>query len=359
MLNDKMSAVRDEIESSMSLILPWQYKQFMFDGKIRPEDISIQILFDCSQRAYIHNASSASLRKYRKEGTTEAEAGDARKMKLQRTAEDLNEKNDILANYIEKQLGYPMMKHPAYEKTESGKQYDVNRLDFMELSKAADVSLLDRILNRRLWGEHYTNDIFREDAVEYDRECSTLKEDSEIDEQAVLNSFTFATIEVQYYVDFLYELATTMQKENIREIPDMKSRITAFCYQPTIHSALQDFKSWPFLTELTVHSHAITLRRKFIKEIVLLPEGMDYDVCQMKYLEALFLIYFLQLSIVYEGKMLSDWFITSTDIGDWASVCREYNSFQAFVPNKDWTNKRIRYAKNVWKEMTFDYTSHK
>lgn len=54
---------------------------------------------------------------------------------------------------------------------------------------------------------------------------------------------------------------------SIREIPDLWNRLTAFCYQPTINPALNHYREWAFLKEITVTSRAVLIRNKFVDDV--------------------------------------------------------------------------------------------
>lgn len=357
MLNEKMYAVASEIERIAIHILPTDYQTFLFGGKVKLRDIILQILLDCSEYAYSQSADTSSLRSYRKQAKDEYNAGDAMRMRLQRMATDMNEKNAILNDYITQYHGVSM-KTPAFSKDHNEKQYAVNDLEFMELISMDEINLLKVILDRKFLSPKFYNDEFKSCSNSYDSACAKMQSECALgQEKMVLNTLTMFSLEWRFNFDFLYEIVDVMQKNNVVEIPDMVDRITAFCYQPTITTALSCYKDWPFLPTITVTSRAVFLRKRFVSDIAATSHGQEYNIEQMKFLEALYLITILRAAIIYEDLPLQDWFCKRTGIDDWASVCEEYDVFQAFIPDKDWTNKKIRYAKNVYKKMTFDYTA--
>lgn len=109
MLNSKIYEIYMAIEKALMQELPLEYIKLLFDKKINVNDVIMQILFDCCEYAYLKSAEKNSLREYRKRQTNEYEAGDARRMKFQRIAENLNKKNDELYNYVQREYeNYPM-----------------------------------------------------------------------------------------------------------------------------------------------------------------------------------------------------------------------------------------------------------
>ena len=215
------------------------------------------------------------------------------------------------------------------------------------------------ILNRKFLSPKFYNDDFRVCADEYDRAVQKLLVGrEENNEKMVLNTFTVFTLEWQYYIDFMYKITSAMEKNSIREIPDLWNRLTAFCYQPTINPALNHYREWAFLKEITVTSRAVLIRNKFVDDVATMEPGQEYEIIQASYLEALYLIVYFRAALIYKDKSLQEWFCKETDLEDWASVCAFYDISQEYVPDKIWSNKKIRYAKTAYKDMTFDYKLH-
>lgn len=363
MLNEKMWNAFSSIEEELIYILPIQYQTVMFGSKIKLRDIILQIFMDCCEYAYHQQSEKTSLRQHRKQFDNDFLGGDAMKGRLQRAASDMNKKNVTLRKYVKENYGFNMMT-PAYERDQNvnrnKKPYMIDDAEVLELLQLDEIGLLKVILDRKFLSPKFYNDDFRVCANEYDRAVNKLLVcRAENDEMMVLNTLTVFTLEWQYYVDFMYRLVDAMEKNDIREIPDMRDRLTAFCYEPTINPALNIHREWAFLKEMTVISRAVHIRNKYVEEIAVLNPGEEYDIAQACYLEALYLITYLRAALVYKGKPLQEWFCAETDMHDWASVCRFYDISQEYVGGKFWSNKKIRYAKAIYKEMTFDYKLHK
>lgn len=363
MLNEKMWDVFSSIEETAIKILPSEYQLRIFGGKIKLRDIITQIMLEYCEYAYNQNAEKSSLRAHRKQRQFDEDyaSGDAMKGQLQRAASDMNQKNIVLGAYVKRNYDIEI-KSPAYEQDETVKRnrkpYAINDKEAAELLQLGEIKLLKVILDRKFLSLKFYNDEFKECSNEYDAAFrSRLAARSESSEKMVINTLSIFTIEWQYYFDFIYEIVDVMEKNHIREIPDVKGRFTAFCYQPTITTALLCY-NWPLQPTITVTSRAILLRRKFIEDIAVKPDGMEYQLSQTDFLEALYLISMLQLSVMYEGVGLCEWFCNNTDLDDWASVCGEYDVSAVFMDEKRWTNKKIRYAKKIYKEMLFDYLAY-
>lgn len=361
-MNDKMWGVLGAIETTLIHKLPLRYQMTVFDGKIKLRDIIIQAMFDCCEYAYGQTADKKSLRAHRKkEDNNEYESGDAAKGQLQRTASELNEKNQILGKFIKDNYGIDI-KTPAFEKdvlsNRNRQPYCINDEELGELKLFKDIKMFDVLLNKQFESKNFLNPDFRACSEEYDRVVSNVIEEIDKESDVFTNTLLLYTAEWQFYFDFVYELTVSMEKHGFREIPDMKGRLTAFLYQPTITTALKYF-NYDSPSTITAMSRAVKIRRLFIDDIVTMQNGPDYELIQAKFLEAIYLINLLPISIELEGKVLREWFVDNTNMEDWASVCSDYKLADVFIPDKNWTNKRIRYAKNIYKEMFFNYPKSK
>ena len=352
-----MNGVANEIGTTIIRILPVTYQAWLFSEKISLNDIISQILIECCEYAYFTNAEKTSLWKHRKDREIPEPhfAEDHMRMRLQRAASYMNLHNEKLYNFVKNEYGFKTKEH-AFDKIE--KHYSINSLQFLELINIDDIELIKVIMDRKFLSAKFFNDDFRSCANNYDYKCSMLRDQGKSNsENTVLSSLAMFTLEWQFYLDFLYELVDNMEKNHIKEIPDMKDRLIAFCYEPTIVSALSYFTEWQFPGELTCISRAILLRRKFVNEIVSKVPGEEYALTQASFLEALYITELIPLIIPRNEISLKEWFVKNTNIDDWASVLKEYDVFQTFIPNKIWTNKKIRYAKSIYKELTFDFDS--
>lgn len=354
MLSKKMYAVRSSIEEFSTHFLPTSYQIGLYEGGIKLRDIVHQIMFECCEYAYRINVHEGSLISHISSTGSEYDAGDAKRVRLQRDIKYINDKASLLNDYVMNDYGMEI-KSPVFDKDNNGRSYLLNDIDYLELSQVGDIELIKVVLERKFCSQKFYNDEFRSCSVNYDMNCMNMKEKSTIgSEELVLNSFAMFTLEQQYYFDFLYEIVDMMEKCHVKDLYDTKDRFTVFCYQPTISPALKDFTKIPY-PDLTVNSTSVHLRRKFIRDIVEKEPGDAYDYRQAIYLEALYLVALFRCGPMYNDTSLQEWFNNNTNYEDWASVCSEYDIFDVFVPEKIWTNKKIRYAKNIYKEMTFNY----
>lgn len=355
MLTERMSSIYGFIKKSLLRILPEEYRRLVF-SRASVDDIVLRMLFECCEYAFLTKADKGSLWSHMKRqdpSFDETDTGIALRMKLQRAAAYMNRLGEKLSEHVKQE--FDMEIASVHFPKEDG-HYSLSSYDFLTLGHVDDIQLVKVVLDRKFLSEKFYNDNFRACSNDYDNACSKLESTrKENDEMEVISSMCMFSLESQFYFDFLYEVTSCMEENHIRELPDIKDRFTAFCYEPTIRPYLSYHPAWRFLPRITVVSRAIHIRRLFVSDIVL-KSGTDYEYSRSIFLELLYLIEYFRLALIYEDCRLNDWIDENTFEEDWASVFREYDVFRACVPNKYWSNKKIRYAKQIYKEMTFDYS---
>ena len=99
----------------------------------------------------------------------------------------------------------------------------------------------------------------------------------------------------------------------------------------------------------------LVLRRKYIHEIVTLSADA-FEEELTKFNESIILVSAMLLQMTYKKIPIRDWFVKNSSPEDWLSVFRNYDVFQTFNSEKDWSNKKkIRYVKEIYNAMTYDY----
>ena len=362
MLNDKMRAIAETIEEVIIHTLPVEYQLFVFEGKITLEDIVGQVLVECSKYAYDTTAEKHSLNYYLKNIETTIGMEDSERMTRKRTMDYIQERRTIeYEAFLNRGLPLDGLKAPNMKNIEDRLAgYNINSFQFWEINNVHDMQLLKAIVERRISKKNFTNDMFIDCAAEYD---STLIKFSKVwnssDENVLFDFLTMFTLEWKYSFDFFYELANEMIKYNVNEIPDMERRIVAFCGNPAINSLLLQID--PRMVGGTIHidSRMLVSRRKYIHDIVTVPEE-EFEKDLIRFLESLVVVASMLKNMTYRNIPIRKWFIQNSTPDDWATVFRDYDTYQAFVPDKNWTDKKkIRYVKDMYNKTSFDYKNPK
>ena len=334
-----MQKVFKTIKQVITSTLPDQYIYFLLEDRIDLDDLVMQILFECCKFAYDSTAKKSSLRAH----MASPELDDER-MLHQRTVKKINAYR--MQEYLtrKEQIGIeldgllpPNMKD-IKEKIEG---YQFNDFQYWEINNVHDMRLVSAIADNRILSKNFTKQIFIEYANEYDDVIRTMKEKSEEGpEGMVFGSLALFTLAWKYAFDFYYNVAVEMDRTGQKHIEDVERTCSLFCGPVGLVSVLP-----PQYTGGTIHtdSRMILIREKFASSFLNLSET-DED----RYREALVTVSLMLMRMIYRGTNIRKWFVENTTVEDWALVMEEYNVFQIFVSNKNWTNKRIRYVKEIY-----------
>lgn len=356
MLNAKMYSVATAIEEVIIRELPTEYQVFLFDGKLKLNDLVMQILVECCKYAHDSVSEKRSLRFYlQKCGLN----GDDQRMVRKRTLDRIQDYREMEYEYIKQQSGIELsgLIAPDMGKISDRKKgYQLTDFQFWEINNVHDMQLVGAIINRRLDKKNFTKEEFVDYANERDCIVSRLRNRrTKSMEDEVFSSLALFTLEWKYSFDFYYELATEMENTNTINIPDVKRRLTLFCGNVALDSVLR--MTNPHLVGEVYHinSRMLIQRRKFIHSIVSMPAGDEFEALVRQYAEALVVITSMLLRMTYRGIPIREWFVSNSTAEDWGSVFSEYDVFQAFISTKDWTSKRIRYVRDIYSVMSMDY----
>lgn len=357
MLNDKMQTIAETIEEVIIRTLPVEYQLFVFEGKINLDDIIGQVLVECSKYAYDNTAEKHSLNYYLKNNETTISIEDSKRMTLKRTMDYIQERRTIQYEaFLNRGVPLDGLKAPNMNNIEDRLAgHNINSFQFWEINNVHNMKLVKAIVERRISKKNFNNDMFIDCVADYDSTFIKFSKEWNRDENFLLDFLKMFTLEWKYSFDFFYELANEMVRCNVTEIPDMERRIVAFCGNPAINSLLLQID--PRLVGGTIHmdSRMLVSRRKFIHDIVTVPEE-EFEKDLTRFLESLVIVASILKNMTYRNTPIREWFIQNSTPDDWATVFRDYDIYQVFIPDKDWTDKKkIRYVKDMYNKISFDY----
>ena len=356
MLNENMYAVAVELGEVIVKNFPIEYQIYVFDEKLTLHDIIGQILVECCKYAYDNTAEKHSLN-YHMKSTDLLLDKDSERMILQRTMSYIQERrmiqHDMLLN---RGISVEGLIAPDMENIKDRLAgYQLNDFQYWEINNVHNMRLVKAIVERRLPKKNFNTDLFKEYAEEYDCVFQQYAEDWKNGDNVIFDFLALFTLEWKYSFDFYYELATEMLKSNVSEIPDMKRRLVAFSGTPSIYSLLLQFEPRFIEGTLYTDSRMLVSRRKYIHEIVTLSaDAFEEELTRFN--ESIVLVSAMLLHMTYKKIPIRDWFIKNSSPEDWLSVFRNYDVFQTFNSEKDWSNKKkIRYVKEIYNAMSYDY----
>lgn len=339
MLNDKMYGVFKTIKQVIMNTLPNRYVQFLLEDKINLDDLALQILFECCKYTYDSTAKKRSLRAH-----IDSPELDHERMMRQRTVRKVNDYRMQEYLMFKEQLGIEVdsllpPKMSDMQRKTAG--YQFNDFQYWEIKNVHDMRLVSAIADDKIVSKNFSKQRFIDYANEYDGVVQAMKKKSEAGpEDMVFSSLAVFTLAWKYAFDFYYNIAVEMDRRGIKYIEDVERRSSLFCGRVGLISCLP-----PKYTGGIIHtdSRMVLIREKYVSAFVDFSE-MD----EIRYREALVTVSSMLLYMTYKGINIRKWFVENTTVEDWASVMEEDNVFQIFVDNKDWTNKRIRYVKEIY-----------
>ena len=219
--------------------------------------------------------------------------------------------------------------------------YQFNNFQYWEINNVHDMRLVSAITDNRILSKNFTKQIFIEYANEYDDVIRTMKEKSEEGpEGMVFGSLALYTLAWKYAFDFYYNVAVEMDRTGQKYIEDVERKCSLFCGPVGLIS-----EPPPQYTGGIIHtdSRMVLIREKFVSSFLDLSETDE-----ARYREALVTVSSMLMRMTYQGTNIRKWFVENTTVEDLALVMEEYNVFQIFVSDKSWTNKRIRYVKEIY-----------
>lgn len=363
--NEKMRAVEFTILKTMKKSFPADFLDYVFAWNMDPADIVEQVMLDCVKEAYDEKAEKHPVQYFLKKYglVKDNPAGDKwiedennrvnmhysrllafvmehRKDEYDRRVSSEDElygmiDDEKMNKLLPPNMNDPKNKYVGYQLTEMN-FYEIMTMDRLEFVKA--------LTERRLMNTNSINNTrFQEIMAAYDAVLLELESRyARTDEDTVFSSIAAYTLEWKYAVDFLYAIATEMDESHVREIPDMKRRLVAYCGDVNGQTRL----GFGFST----HSRMVTIRDRYIKLLVNADKDDElYEQEQDAFVNALGLVAQLSERMTIDDVPIRKWFIENTDMEDWASFFGDYNLFNFLHPaDRKWNNKKMRYVRQMY-----------
>lgn len=340
MLTDKMTAVKTAIESTLTTAFPLNCVNSVLSGNITIDDLIIQIMVESCKYAFDFTAEKHSLRYYLQRSNL---LEDGQRMLIHRTLKKINEHRLARYSIIKDQTGIEL--HDLVPKNMSNisdrlSGYEFNAFQFWEIQNVQDLRIIDEIISGKIYGKNFSHRMFRDCATEYDDTVIKLLHQTALASDKLFSSLALFVIEWNYSFDFYYSIASEMERLNISHIPNLERRCSLFCGSVAVDSHF-------FRGRIYTDSRMLHLREKFIHEFVSY-SPTEFKCIESQYTEALVLCSIL-------CQRFRNWFIKNTTLEDWSSVLDTYNIASCFITEKRWSNKKIRYVKEIYKETHTDF----
>ena len=351
MLSKRMEEIKATIKNVIRAVYPPSYLEYTVSGKITLDDIALQVLMESCKYAFDYTSEKHSLRYFI--GTNGLDT-DIDRMMLQRTLQKINRFRKAEYELSERQTGLEiegLLPRRMENIDEKLSGYELNEFQFWEINDVHDLKLVDDIICGRIFKKNCSKDTFKAVAEEYDETVSSMLPNvGGSDKIALFSSLAIFTWEWKYAFDFYYKIATEMETSKVKLIPDLAKRCSLFCGKVRVTSQLAF--SHPHLAGGTIltDSRMMLLRDMFVPEFVNASKE-EFEEVTAQYIEAIVLVSNMLKYMTYEDINIREWFKKNSTLEDWTDVMKEYNVAQCFVENKKWTNKRIRYVKEIYESI--------
>ena len=327
--------------------------------EISIEEIVLQILVLCCRYAFLVNAEKHPISYYiKKEGL---EFDPARK-EHQRTIDYILEKDELRSERLRQSIG-ESFGSPDISLTKKGNrfpEYSFTEFQYWESKNIHDMKLVKSIVERRISDSHKTSESeFISIAKEYDSAILAMKETfGKNPESTIFSSLQLFTLQQKYSFDFLYEVAAEMEKQNIKDFPNMGRRLA------TVSGNFKYVSMLPFLYPNLVSDSDCVIQYQFLihrKKLIplLINDETSIDSRLMAIDEASVIANAIRLHMHIGGISLPTFIAEETTMDDWASVFEMYDVFRTFVPDKQWTKAKIQAVRKMYDLVSIDYKSLK
>lgn len=356
-LTPKMHKIADDIGQVICDHYDNEYLSVLFSSGFRIEDIIIQVLVLCCRYAYLTTAEKHPLKYYIDQDNLDLEL--ARK-ELKRVFDYVNEKFHLESIRLMQTLGdsFPRPEMNLTKKPGRYPEYEFSAFQYWEGRNIHDMGLVKAIIERRIPSSKKVSvDRFLEFSDDYDNAVKAQKElFGTSAENTVFSSLQFFTLQTKYSFDYFYELANQMESLNITDFPDMRNRLMAIAGSYKCDAILPDINPNAAADEDRMIQYPLIIQRqRFTKHIVSDPEDGLVSQILGATLEAGVLINAIRSHMHIGGIRLPLLVAQETTIDDWASVFELFNVFQTFVPDKDWTDQKIKSVRKMYDLTSLDY----
>ena len=358
-LTPKMHKIADDIGNVVYDNYANDYLALLFSSGIVIEDIIFQVLVLCCRYAYLITAAKHPLKFYIDQDDLDLEL--ARK-EHKRIFDYVNEKFHLESVRLMQTIGdsFPRPEMNLIKKPGRYPEYEFSAFQYWEGRNIHDMGLIKAIIERRIPSSKKVSYYrFIDLAYEYDDAVKAQKEKFGTSaEDTVFSSLQFFTLQTKYSFDYFYELASQMEALNITEFPDMHDRLMTVAGSYKYASVLPDINPNAAADEDRMIQYPLILqRRQFIKNIVSDPKDGPVSMALETIMEANVLVNAVRSHMHIGGIRLPQLIAQETTIDDWASVFEIYNVFQSFIPDKDWTDHKIKSVRKMYDLTSMDYKS--
>lgn len=316
----------------------------MFSSEIEATDFIDAVLVELIKYCYDVTQEKHPLRYYIPYSVTE---NHSERMMYSRTLQYIQKYRDKEYEFRKENDGaeFEELKGKPMETMEERKEgLELTPMQFYEATSIHDKQIVKALVEKRVMDvKKVSNKKFVEIMDEYEQWIDSMEEASKnSDEDMVMYSLAFFTIEWKYATELVYGMADHMIKEKI-ENPELQA-YAILCADMTIESILG------FRTK--THSRMVKERQKMIASLVVPEDEITLEVNDdaHRYAEMLVMKSLADNELTVNGVQLREWFLKETCLQDWAAFFKEYNIF-SLRKKKEFTPEKIRAMRQIYKSI--------
>lgn len=289
--------------------------------------------------AYFETEPKQSLRASR--GT---DADDVR-MRDSRYAAYAQHYRKLQFNHIKNDIGIEIQELLPDDMSDMKKKLEGHKfteMQYFELNTIASHPLLKAIVSKRICDvKKISNTAFLDYMRDYDELTKGLSSKLEgSDDDVIFATIALFTLEWKYNVELFYSCAVNAENRSSQDVPIQK--VAALCAELSIPLP-------PDFTErLHTESRFILHRMNLVPSIY---DGSNWDEIEDKLYHYFTIRYYLKQIVIHKWSLL-DYFCRITTRKQWADFIREHYDMRKIYTPKEWTSKRIRYVRNLYRVMT-------
>lgn len=295
------------------------------------------IIMELIKNAYFISEPKQSLRNNRGNDDNDLRMRDSRYMAYAQHYRNLQ------LEHVQEDIGQDEPRlHPEDVTSMEGKLtgHHLTRMQYFEINTIADHPLLKSIVSKKICDvKKVSNSTFIEYMKDYDNLTADLAGGfSGSDDDVIFAAISLFTLEWKYNVELFYACAVNAENNGIQELP--KHKLAALCAELSVPIPI-------------VKKMAHTESRFILHRLELVPaiyDGSNWDEIQEKIYDYFVMRYILREEII-DSQPLPDFFLRTTTRKQWANFIREHYDIRKIYVPKEWTNKRIRYVRNIYDTM--------
>lgn len=354
-MNGKMKYIADEIGNYIYENINNDYLESIFYYGFSIEDLIMQVLFIECRFSYLKQAETHPLTYFVDKEIEEKKLDknidfDSIRKQRERTIKYSKERFNKISESLSSNINMPDYETKKIFNNQFP-SHDYSDFQYWEICNIHDMELVKSIVDRKITTKDFTNNRFNKMSKQYNDYFSNLVNNCNLGENTILNSLKYYTLESKYNFDFVYKLVTRLVKDNIQLNNNHLEAIKALIYTGnTTTCVLNNF------TKLSQSSYIfeyplIMQRDRIINFLISDPKSPFVEKFIGAYLEANAVV-----QLIFENDMhIKEWIFKNVELKDMETFFEIFNVFRTFVPNKAWGKSKIRLAKNIYSEISFDY----